>query len=159
MSMPARHPSTDPHSPFASMDAHHVAIRVPDYQRTKDWYTSKLDFRVVREWLYGDLELAYLAPAADDDFHLEILGGTEPTPKIVFDDLGESLGVAGYHHFCMNVDSVDETLAELRHRAVTIIGEPFDLPAISHRLAFFADLWGNMIELAELLPEPSANDR
>ena len=84
-----------------------------------------------------------------------ILAGTDPTPKVVFDDLSESLGVAGYHHFCMNVDSVDETLAELRRRAVTVIGEPFDLPAISRRLAFFADLWGNMIELAEILPEPS----
>jgi len=137
------------------MAAHHVAIRVPDYQRTKDWYTSKLDFRVVHEWPYGDLELAYLAPAADDGFHLEILGGTDPTPKIVFDDLGESLGVAGYHHFCLNVAGVDEVLAELRRRAVTIVGEPFDLPALGRRLAFFADLWGNMIELAEVLPEPS----
>jgi lactoylglutathione lyase/glyoxylase I family protein len=155
MAMPAHHPPTNPKSPFGSMAAHHVAIRVPDYQRTKDWYTSKLDFRVVHEWPYGDLELAYLAPAADNKFHLEILGGTDPTPKIVFDDLGESLGVAGYHHFCMNVDSVDETLVELRRRAVTIIGEPFDLPAISRRLGFFADLWGNMIELAEVLPEPS----
>jgi lactoylglutathione lyase/glyoxylase I family protein len=137
------------------MAAHHVAIRVPDYQRTKDWYTSKLDFRVVHEWPYEDLQLAYLAPATDDDFHLEILGGTEPTPQIVFDDLGKSLGVAGYHHFCMNVASVDETLAELRRRSVTIVSEPFALPAISRRFAFFADLWGNMIELAEVLPEPS----
>src|SRR5690348_9101345 len=128
--MPA-HPPLIPTSPFASMGAHHVAIRVPDFQRTKNWYTSKLDFRVLHEWPYGDLELAYLAPPADNDFHVEILGGTDPTPKTVFDDLGESLGVAGYHHFCMNVDSVDATLAELRRRDVPIIGEPFDLPAIS----------------------------
>jgi glyoxylase I family protein len=159
MPMSAHPPPKNPHSPLASMAAHHVAIRVPDYQRTKEWYTSKLDFRVVHEWPYGDLELAYLAPSADDDFHLEILGGADPTLKIVFDDLAESLGVAGYHHFCMNVDSVDETLVELRSRAVTIVGEPFDLPAISRRLAFFADLWGNMIELAEVLPERGDNDR
>jgi len=36
-----------------------------------------------------------------------------------------------------------------------VVGESFDLPAISRRLGFFADLWGNMIELAEVLPEPS----
>lgn len=153
MPLPA-HPPSNPNSPFASMAAHHVAIRVPDYQRTKDWYTSKLDFRVLHEWPYGDLELAYLAPAADNNFHLEILGGGGPTPKMVFDDLAESLGVAGYHHFCMNVDSVDATLAVLRRRGVTVIGEPSDLPAISRRLGFFADLWGNVIELAEVLPEP-----
>ena len=155
MPMPAHHPPTHRNSPFASMAAHHVAIRVPDYQRTKDWYTSKLDFRVLHEWPYGDLEVAYLAPAADDNFHLEIVGGTDPAPKIVFDAVAESLGVAGYHHFCMNVHSVDETLAELGRRAVRVIGEPFDLPAISRRLGLFADLWGNIIELAEVLPEPS----
>ena len=154
MPMPPN-PPTDPTSPFASMAAHHVAIRVRDYQRTRDWYTSKLDFRVLHEWPYGDLEVAYLSPAADDNFHLEILGGTDPNANIVFDDLAESLDVAGYHHFCVNVDSVDDTLAELRRRGVTVIGEPFDLPAISRRLAFFADLWGNMIELAEVLSEAS----
>jgi glyoxylase I family protein len=155
MPMPTQHPPINPNSPFASMAAHHVAIRVPDYQGTKDWYTAKLEFRVLHEWPFGDLELAYLAPAADDNFHLEILGGADPTPKIVFDDLADSLIVAGYHHFCMNVDSVDETLAELRRRGVTVVGESFDLPAISRRLGFFADLWGNVIELAEVLPEPS----
>ena len=155
MPMPAHHPPTNPKSPFASMAGHHVAIRVPDYQRTRDWYISKLDFRVLHEWAYGDLEVCYLVPAADNNFHLEILGGTDPTPRVVFNDLAESLGVAGYHHFCMNVDSVDETLAELRRRAITVIGEPWNLPAISRRIGIFADLWGNMIELAEVLPQPS----
>jgi glyoxylase I family protein len=155
MPMPAHHPAANANSPFASMAAHHVAIRVPDYQRTKHWYTTKLDFRVLHEWPYGDLEVAYLAPPADDNFHLEILGGSDPTPGVVFDDLAASLGVAGYHHFCVNVDSVDETLVELRRRSVTVMGEPWDLPAISRRLGFFADLWGNLIEVAEVLPEPS----
>jgi lactoylglutathione lyase/glyoxylase I family protein len=157
MAMPP-HPPTNPLSPFASLAGHHVAIRVPDYAVTKDWYVEKLDFRVLHEWPYGDLQLCYLAPAADDRFHLEVLGGTAPVPKAVFTDLGESLGIAGYHHFCMEVDDVDATLAELRHRGVTIIGEPFDLPAISRRLGFFSDLWGNMIELAQELPDEVERD-
>ena len=155
MPMPKLLPARNQESPFASMKANHVAIRVPDYQRTRDWYTAKLDFRVLHEWAYGDLEVCYLLPAADNNFHLEILGGTDPTPKVVYDDLAESLGVAGYHHFCVNVDSVDATLAELCRRGVTVIGEPWNLPAISRRIGIFADLWGNMIELAEVLPEPS----
>jgi lactoylglutathione lyase/glyoxylase I family protein len=43
----------------------------------------------------------------------------------------------GYHHFCLNVTSVDETVATLRSRGVTIVTEPFELAAISRRLAFF----------------------
>jgi lactoylglutathione lyase/glyoxylase I family protein len=39
----------------------------------------------------------------------------------------------------------------LKKREVNIIGEPFDLPVIGKRLAFFADLDGNLIELAETI--------
>lgn len=33
---------------------------------------EKLDFRVLQEWPYGDLRLACLSPAKDDDFQLEL---------------------------------------------------------------------------------------
>jgi lactoylglutathione lyase/glyoxylase I family protein len=46
---------------------------------------------------------------------------------------------------------VEETIAKLRGRGVVIITEPFVLPAISRKLAFFADPFGNLIELAEVL--------
>jgi lactoylglutathione lyase/glyoxylase I family protein len=35
---------------------------------------------------------------------------------------------------------------------VTIVTEPFELRAISRRLAFFCDPFGNLIELAQVLP-------
>jgi glyoxylase I family protein len=49
------------------------------------------------------------------------------------------------------VSSVDEIVKKLRARGVKIVTEPFVLPAISHRLAFFCDPFGNLIELAEVL--------
>jgi glyoxylase I family protein len=146
-------PAVDPQSPFASMKGHHVALRVPDFQASKSWFVEKLDFRVIHEWSFQGQHLAYLAPATDDGFFVEILGdGTPPpTPKPVYADLGDSLRLAGHHHFCLNVDSVDDTLAELRRRGVTIVTEPFELPEIYRRLAFFSDPWGNLIELAQVL--------
>jgi len=69
----------------------------------------------------------------------------------VYTDLGDSLRLAGYHHLCLNVANVDATLAELRRRGVTIVTEPFELPAIQRLLAFLADPWGNLIELAQVL--------
>ena len=51
------------------------------------------------------------------------------------------------------VASVDETLGELKKRDVKIVNEAFNLPEISRRLAFFADPWGNLLELAEVLRE------
>ena len=62
------------------------------------------------------------------------------------------------HHFCLSVTGVDETIAKLRARGVVIVNEPFVLPAISRRLAFFADPFGNLVELAELLPQPDGSD-
>ncbi len=62
--MPA-HPPRNPDSPFASVGGHHVGVRVPDYAAAKAWYTEKLDFRVLQEWPYGDLQLAYLCPPDD----------------------------------------------------------------------------------------------
>ena len=144
-------PAKNTQSPFSQMRGSHVAVRVPDFEASKKWYVEKLDFRVVHEWPFGDLQLAYLAPANDDNFWIELLAGGNPTPAADYTDLNESLHPAGYHHFCLDVKSVDETLAELRKSGVTIVGEPFDLAAIGKRLGFFSDPWGNLIELAETL--------
>ena len=146
-------PAHNTKSPFASMKGHHVAVRVPDFEMAKRWYVEKLDFRVIHEWPYADQKLAYVGPATDDHFYIELLGDGEPKPipKPVYTDLGDSLRLAGYHHFCLNVDNMDATIAEFRRRGITIVTEPFELPVISRRLAFIADPFGNLIELAQVL--------
>jgi lactoylglutathione lyase/glyoxylase I family protein len=146
-------PAKNSASPFADMRGAHVAVRTPSLAEAKDFYVGKLDFRVVAEWDFADERLAYLAPPTDDLFYVEVLGGgdTLPTEVRPYTDLGDSLKYRGYHHFCLNVASVDETIAKLRARGVVIVTEPFVLPAISRKLAFFADPFGNLIELAEVL--------
>src|SRR5215813_7606306 len=141
-------------SAFADMRGRHVAIRTPSLAEAKAFYVEKLDFRVIAEWPYADEKLAYLAPPTDDHFFIEVLGDGDTPPKEVrpYTDLGDSLKYRGYHHFCLSVRSVDETVATLRRRGVKIVTEPFVLPAISRRLAFFCDPFGNLIELAEVLP-------
>ncbi|MGO8021185.1 VOC family protein [Rhizobium leguminosarum] len=138
---------------FADMRGHHIAVRTPNLEEAKAFYIDKLEFRVIAEWDYADEKLAYIAPPTDDHFYIEILGGGDPQPQEVrpYTDLGDSLKYRGYHHFCLNVNSVDETVEKLRGRDVKIITEPFVLPAISRKLAFFSDPFGNLIELAEVL--------
>jgi glyoxylase I family protein len=143
------HPPKNPSSPFASLVGPHVAVRVPDYESGKNWYVDKLDFRVLHEWPFGDLQLAYLALPNNNGFHVEILGGDQPDMPAVYTTVDDGPQAAGYYHVCMRVDSVDAALAELKRRGVTLIGEPFDLEAISSRWGFFADPWGNIIELSE----------
>ena len=147
-------PPKNPASPFADMRGHHVAVRVPSLAEAKDFYVGKLDFRVVAEWPFADELLAYLAPPTDDHFYIEVLGNgdTPPTEVRPYTDLADSLKYRGYHHYCLSVANVEETVAKLRARGVKIVTEPFILPAISRKLAFFADPFGNLIEMAEVLP-------
>ena len=78
-------------------------------------------------------------------------GDPKPNPKPVYAGLGDSLRLAGYHHFCLNVQDINAAIAEFRRRGVTIVTEPFELRVISRRLAFIADPFGNLIELAQVL--------
>ena len=151
MSMPAAFPAAKTSSPFTSMKGDHVGVRVPDINEAITWYTEKLDFRIVHRWPYGDLQLAYVAPAVDSTFKVELLAGPGAVERKPYSDLADSLNLAGWHHVCLMVDSVETTVAELRRRGVTIVTEPFDLPVISRKLAFFSDPWGNLFELAQVL--------
>jgi len=144
-------PAKNAASKLASMVGNHVAVRVPDFEQAVKWYVEKLDFRVVHQWPFADEQLAYLAPATDDNFTVELLAGGEPKPipKSTYTDLADSLRLAGYHHFCLAVVNMEAVLEELRKRGVTIVSEPFYLEAINRKLAFISDPFGNLIELAE----------
>jgi len=146
-------PSLDPQSPFASMKGDHVAFRVPDLEARKRWFVEKLDFRVLDQWTSEDppLRLAYLAPANNDLFYIELIGDGSCQPKPHYTNLSDSLRQGGYHHFCLNVANLDNTIAELRRRGVTMVKGAFEVEAINRRLAFFSDPWGNLIELAQII--------
>jgi glyoxylase I family protein len=135
--------------PFASWVGHHAAIRVPDYDISAAWFVDQLGWRIVQEWMYGELQLAYIAPPGDDQFHVEILAGPGAAPQPTFDSVDASLLHNGLNHVCIQVASVDDSLCELRRRGVRIVGEPFELEAIKSRLAFFADPFGNLFELKQ----------
>jgi len=127
------------------MRAAHVGIRTTDYNGLINWYIKKLDFRLVHKFNAGELLLAFLAPANHDHFFIEIYGSNEPDKKV------PEAGTSGFQHLCIEVDNVDNTLAELRSRGVNVVREPFNVPAIAKRCGFIADLYGNTIELIENL--------
>jgi lactoylglutathione lyase/glyoxylase I family protein len=154
MPLPAN-PPTVADSPFSSMHGHHAAIRYPDFEAARSFWVDTMDWRVLQTWPYGSLTLAYVMPPNQDDFHLEILAGPGAAPQPIYSDVDASLVVNGFNHVCLSVDSVDDTLAELRRRGVEVVNAPFELDDISARLAFFRDPWGNMFELSERLPDGS----
>lgn len=148
MPLPAT-PPTNTTSPFASMHGHHTAIRYPNFEAARAFWVDTMDWRVLQTWPYGELTLAYVMPPNQDDFHLEILAGPGAAAQTSYGDVDASLAVNGLNHLCLSVDSVDDTLTELRRRGVDIVNPPFEIEDISARLAFFRDPWGNMFELSE----------
>ncbi len=147
-------PPTNPTAPLAALRASHFCLRVPEFAEAKQWFIDKLDFRVVHEWHEAmlNVDMGYFAAANDDRCVIEIVGGNDPAiGERASTDFPGSFSTTGFHHFCFTVSSVDETLEDLRTRGVTIVTEPFEVEAIGRKLAFFADPWGNLFELEEVL--------
>lgn len=48
-------------------------------------------------------------------------------------------------------DKLESAGGQLARRGVTLVTEPFILPVIHRKLAFIADPFGNLIELAQVL--------
>ena len=130
---------------LSSLRFDHIALRVSDYAGTIEWYTTKLGFQVDQEWPFGDMQLAYLSRGTAK---IELLAGAGPAPQERFAELGASFGVERLHHFCLAVDDLDTTVAELAERGVPLLGETFVVEEIGRRLAFVADNSGNLIELS-----------
>jgi catechol 2,3-dioxygenase-like lactoylglutathione lyase family enzyme len=153
MAFPKNLPAPGTDSPFSDLKMNHIGLRVGDFDTAKRWYTEMLDFRVVHEWPLGDQQFAFLAPPNDDHFWVELIAGGNPppAPKAGYSDFFDSMRVTGYHHFCMTVNDMDASIAELRKRGVTMVMEPFVIDVVNRKLAFFADPWGNLIEFCQVL--------
>ena len=133
--------------PFSAWRMDHAAIRVPDLDEAVAWYASKLDFRLTRTVPVGDLTFGFVSSAGDGDVRLEILAGPGAANRPDYATLRDSYDLSGWHHVGLRVEDVDAAVAALRRRGVTIVSEPHDAPALGLRLAFFADPWGNLLEI------------
>jgi catechol 2,3-dioxygenase-like lactoylglutathione lyase family enzyme len=134
-------------SPFASWKINHAGIRVPDFDEAVAWYTKTLDFRLLRSATLGKLTFGFISPATDDSFSFEILAGPGAAERPAYENFRDSYNLLGWHHLGIRVDDVDATVDELKRRHVKIISEPHDVAVLGLRLAFFADPWGNLLEV------------
>jgi glyoxylase I family protein len=136
-------------SPFSSWKVDHAGIRVPDFEEAVAWYTKTLDFRLLKSVSIGEITFGFISPVADDRFSFEILAGPGAASRPPYEDLHGSYNMSGWHHLGIRVQSVDDSVNELKRRGVKIVSEPHDVPSMGLRLAFFADPWGNLIEVIQ----------
>lgn len=138
---PLAYPEKNRTSDFNDLKGWHVAIRTTEYQKLISWYLKNLDFRLVKEFNAGEMQLALIAPPGDNNFILEVLG--------IKDDQEYSSEVkVGYDHICFNVSNLDALLNALKLRDIQIV-RTFEVPVIGKRVAFINDPFGNKIEFCE----------
>ena len=138
---------------LAFLKINHAAIRVPDFDTAVARYADKLGFRLKQSVPVAGLTFGFLYPAGDDSFHFELMAGPGAAERPAYEDLHGSYNMSGWHHPGFSVDSVDDVIAELKHRDVTIASEPHDVPSLGLRVAFFADPWGNLFEVIQTITQ------
>ena len=122
----------------------HVAVRVSDLDRALSFYTGKLGlqeaFRLTRP--DGTVWIVYLK--CGNTTFIELFPGANPESRAPGDAVGTN-------HFCLQVDNVEQTVAEWRGRGA----EPISGPSVGQdgaAQAWYADPDGNRFEIQQYLP-------
>jgi catechol 2,3-dioxygenase-like lactoylglutathione lyase family enzyme len=141
--------------PFTQTRIHHIALRVADAKASKDWFLTKLDFCVDREFSFGGKDFVWLYPAEGDIPVIELIGGDLQATPPPYENALESLKQPGFHHICLQVNDIEQVMSELRRREVKILIEVMaGAPGSGvEKGAFIADPWDNIFELLELAPD------
>lgn len=120
----------------------HVALRVADIDRSIEFYTRKLGCDEMLRLHYDDGSLFLVYLRITDDQYLELFpyGVGDQTP---------GRDVVAINHFCVTVENIDETLADLA-RAGVPLARPLKMGADGNRQAWIEDPDGTRIEIMEM---------
>ena len=123
----------------------HVAVRVSQIDPALEFYCGKLGiqeaFRLTRP--DGSIWIIYLK--LGNGTFIELFPGANPDHRAPGDAVGTN-------HFCIEVDNVEQTVAEWREKGL----EPLSGPAVGKdgaAQAWFQDPDGNRFEIQQYLPD------
>jgi catechol 2,3-dioxygenase-like lactoylglutathione lyase family enzyme len=130
------------------MNFHHTGLSVADLDRAKKWYAEVLGM--------AEGFAFEIAPAAvrglfmeGHGTRVELIERTGSAPGIGGQDPSAALLTRGFGHIAFTTDDLDATYAELVARGATPVWDPRPSPEPAVRMAFIADLDGNLIEVME----------
>lgn len=128
------------------MKIHHVALAVSDLQKSVDWYSLNLGFKLISDYSGSNMNIALLEK---DDSRLELfhLSDTEPLPEY-HKNLMEDLAVVGTKHVCFEINDMDQMIKTLQSKNVEFVMKP-DSTFYGGRYVIFKDRDGILIELFE----------
>lgn len=122
---------------------HHIAIICSDYQKSKQFYTDVLGFRIVRE-VYREERASYkLDLEINGLYQIELFSFPDPPARPSRPE------AAGLRHLAFEVDDINEAIAAVQSKGV--MTEPIRIDEFTgKRFTFFADPDGLPIEFYEI---------
>lgn len=121
---------------------HHIAIIVSDIEKAREFYIKKLGFEVVRENYRAEREDWKLDLRVDEHTELEIFAEKNPPQRVNRPE------ACGLRHLAFRVESVDETVKELKSLGIECEAIRRDTYT-KDKMTFFHDPDGLPIEIHE----------
>lgn len=121
---------------------HHIAIIVSDIEKAREFYVQKLGFEVICENYRVEREDWKLDLRVDEHTELEIFAEKNPPQRVNRPE------ACGLRHLAFRVESVDETVKELKLLGIEC--KPVRLDTYTRdKMTFFHDPDGLPIEIHE----------
>ena len=120
---------------------HHVAIIGSDYKKSKQFYEELLGFRVIRD-VYREHRDDHIITLALNDLEIELFIMKNCPKRVSYPE------AYGLRHLAFYVDSVEETVKELREKGIET--EPVRVDEYTgKKMTFFFDPDGLPLEIHE----------
>lgn len=121
---------------------HHAAIICADYERSKQFYTEVLGFKIIAETYRATRQSYKLDLALADGTQLELFSFPDPPARPSHPE------ACGLRHLAFAVANLNASVADLQSRGVLV--EPVRVDEFTgQRFTFFADPDGLPLELYE----------
>lgn len=121
---------------------HHIAIIVSDIEKAREFYIEKLGFEVIRENYRAERSDWKLDLRVDEHTELEIFAEKNPPQRVNRPE------ACGLRHLAFRVESVEETVKELKSLGIECEPVRFDTYT-KDKMTFFHDPDGLPIEIHE----------
>ncbi|MBW1713975.1 MAG: methylmalonyl-CoA epimerase [Deltaproteobacteria bacterium] len=127
----------------------HIGLAVADLEPVKQLYTEMLGLSLDHEEMLGELKIAFV-PVGETN--LELVQSTDPQGVMAQHVAKRGEGI---HHIALEVEDIDQALAELKAKGMALIDDEPRKGAHGARIAFVHPKasHGVMIELVQ--PGPS----
>jgi lactoylglutathione lyase len=130
---------------------HHAGLSVTDLDQATKWYAEVLGMTKGFEFEIPPANVRGCF-VTRDGLNIELICRQGSAPGIGGQDPPTALLTHGYGHIAFTTQDLDATFASLVARGATPVWDPRPSPQEGVRMAFIADIDGNLIEVMEAVP-------